>query len=177
MLHALGPAQVADMDKAVDSVLDFDESTEISQVANAAFDGHTDRELLMQRIPWVGCQLAHAEGDATLRWIDVEHNAFDLIADIDELRRVFHALRPGHLADVDEALDSLLKFDEGSVVGHTDDASLDVSALGITMLGIKPRIRCELLESERNTLFVFVVLQNFDLDLIADVYQVFRVSK
>jgi len=38
MLHALGPAQVADVHQAVDAVFDFDEGSEVSQIANLAFD-------------------------------------------------------------------------------------------------------------------------------------------
>src|SRR5215469_4914335 len=90
---------------------------------------------------------------------------------------MLHTLRPCHFADVDKALNSLFEFDEGSVVGNADDASLDVRTLRITVLGIKPRIRRELLKSERNALLVFVVLQNFDLDLIANVYKIFGVSE
>src|SRR5271157_559881 len=61
MLHALGPAQIADVDQAVDAVFDFNEGAEVGQVANAAFDRHADGEFLMQRIPRVRRQLAHAE--------------------------------------------------------------------------------------------------------------------
>ena len=109
--------------------------------------------------------------------IDVEHHALDDVADVDQLRRMLHALRPRHLADVDQAFDALLQFDERAVVGHADDASGNVRALGITMLGIEPRIGRELLESERDALLLFVVLQNLDLNLIADVDQVFGVSE
>ena len=42
------------------------------------------------------------------------------------------------------------------------------------MLSVEPRIGRELFETERNTLLVFVVLQDFDLNLIANVDQVAR---
>src|SRR5580658_2510332 len=90
---------------------------------------------------------------------------------------MLHALRPRHFADVDQAFNSLLEFDEGAVVGDADDASADVSALGIAMLGVEPGVGSELLESQGDALLVFVVLQNFDLNLIADVDQIFRVSQ
>src|SRR6201997_294405 len=67
--------------------------------------------------------------------------------------------------------------DEGSVVGDTDDASGDVRARRITVLGVEPRIGRELLESQRDALFIFVVLENLDLNLIADVDQVLGVSQ
>ncbi len=60
---------------------------------------------------------------------------------------MFGALRPGHLADMDESLNPLLQFYECTVVGHTDHASTNVRADGITVLGIEPGIRRELLEA------------------------------
>ena len=104
--------------------------------------------------------------------IDVEHDALDLIADVDQLRGMLHALGPGHLADVDQTFDALLEFDEGSVVGDADDAAGDMRADRITVLSVEPRIGRELLEAERHALFLFVVLENLDLDLVADVDQV-----
>ena len=177
MLHALGPAQVADVDQAVDAVFDLDEGTEIGQVAHAAFDRHADRELLVQRIPRIGGQLAHPERDASFSRIHVEDHAFDLVANVDQLRRMLHPLRPCHFADVDQPFDALLEFDECSVVSNADDASANVSADGIAMLGVEPRIRRELLEPQRDALLIFVVLENLDLDLIADVDEIFGVGQ
>src|SRR3954471_2250887 len=85
---------------------------------------------------------------------------------------MLHALRPGHLAHVNQAFNSLLEFDERSVVGHADDASAHVSAYRITMLGIEPRIRRELLESQRHALLFLVVLENFYLDLATNIHEV-----
>src|SRR5580692_1370219 len=45
------------------------------------------------------------------------------------------------------------------------------------MLGVEPGVGRELLESQRDALLVFVVLQNLYLNLIADVHQIFRVSQ
>src|SRR5512141_2323777 len=90
---------------------------------------------------------------------------------------MLHPLRPRHFADVDEAFDSLLEFYERAVVGHADDASADVRSLGIAVLRIQPWIRRQLLESERNALLIFVVLENLDLDLIAHIHQILGVSE
>ncbi len=43
MLDALGPAQVGDVDEAVDAVFDLDEGAEVGEVADAAFDDGADR--------------------------------------------------------------------------------------------------------------------------------------
>src|SRR5438874_9634221 len=81
-------------------------------------------------------------------------------------------LRSGHFADVDQAFNSLLQLDEGSVVGHADHASANMRAHGIAVLGVEPRVRRELLKPERYALFVAVELEDLDLNLIADVHQV-----
>ena len=90
---------------------------------------------------------------------------------------MFHALRPGHLADVDQAFNALFQLHERAVVGHTDHASANMCALGIAMLGIEPGVGRELLESQRNALLIFVVLQDLHLNLIANVDQIFGVSQ
>src|SRR5207302_6673160 len=48
VLHALGPAHVADVDEAVDAFLDLDEDSEIRDVADLALDHRTRRVLLGQ---------------------------------------------------------------------------------------------------------------------------------
>src|SRR6202012_387186 len=115
--------------------------------------------------------------NTSLGRVHIDYHAFDNVADVDQLRRMLHALRPSHLTDVDQAFNSLLQFDERTVVRNADDATGNVRALGITMLRVEPRIRRELLESKRDTLLLFVVLQNLHLNLIADVDQVFGVSE
>ena len=76
-----------------------------------------------------------------------------------------------------QAFDSLFELNERAVVGHADHAPVHVRADRITMLGIQPRVRRELLESQRDALLVAVVLQNFYLDLIADIHQIFGMSQ
>src|SRR6266850_1006674 len=172
MLHALGPAHVADVNQAVDAVFNLDECAELGEVAYFSFDGRTDGILIVQLLPWIRRQLLHAERDAALAGIHAEHHGLDLIANVDDLRWVLHALRPGHLAHVHQAFDALLEFDERAVVGGADDASFDVCADRVALDGVEPRIRRELLEAERYALLLSVVLQNFYLDLVADVDEV-----
>src|ERR1700685_926611 len=177
MLHAFGPTQVADVDQSVDAIFDFDERAEVGQVADATFHGHSYREFFVQQIPGIGSQLPHTQGDSPLGRIHVEHYAFHLIADIDQLRGMLHALGPSHLADVNQAFNALFQLDERAVVGDADHASTNVRAHGITMLGIKPRVGRELLEAQRDPLLILVIFQNLNLNLIADVHQIFRMCQ
>src|SRR6185369_11245157 len=177
MLYALRPAQVADVDEAVDPVLDFDKRAEIGEVAYAPFNRRPHGILFVQLIPWIGRQLPHAERNTSLSRVDADHNAFHLVADIDQLRRMLHPLGPGHFADVYQSFDALLKFHECAVIRYADDSAADMSAYRVAMLRIKPRIRGQLLESQRNPLLIFVVLQNLDLNLIADIHEITRVRQ
>src|ERR1700686_3516908 len=177
MLYAGGPAQVADMHQAIDSVLDFNESAKLGQIADPALDRRSYRILVMQRIPGVGRELPHAQRDPALGRVHAQHHAIHFVADVDQLRRMLHPFRPRHFAHVDQAFNALLEFYKSAVIGDADHASVDVCAHGVAMLRIQPRIRRELFESERNALLVFVVLQDFHLNLVADVDQIARVRQ
>ena len=86
----------------------------------------------------------------------------------DELRGVLHALRPGHLGDVDEALDALLELDERAVVGERDDLALDARADRVLLVGAVPRVLLDLLEAQADALGGGVELEDDDADLVAD---------
>src|ERR1700739_2698299 len=53
MLDALGPAQVGDVNQAVDAILDFDEGAEVGEVANATFDNGSGRITLREGLPGI----------------------------------------------------------------------------------------------------------------------------
>ena len=71
-------------------------------------------------------------------------------------------LCPAHLANVDETLDTLLDLDEGAVVGHRNDLTLNAIIDLITILDLSPWMRRELLHAERDTLLVLVEIKNDD---------------
>ena len=83
MLYALGPAQVADVHQAIDAVFDLNECAEVGQIANTSFHLLAHREFLMQAVPRVRGQLAHAERNAALAWIHIQYHALNLVADVD----------------------------------------------------------------------------------------------
>src|SRR6266699_1789470 len=168
MLHAFRPAQIANVHQSVNSLFNFNERAKVCEIAHAPFNRGAHGILLDKAVPRIGCKLPHPERNPPLAWIDAQHHAFDLITYIDQLRRMFGALRPGHFADMDEAFDSLLKLDECSVISHADDAPVHMRADRIAMLGIQPWVRRELLESQRDSLLVAIKLEYLHLNLIAD---------
>src|ERR1700722_1867861 len=177
MLHALGPTQIGDMDQTVDAILDLDEGAEVGEIAHAAFHDGACRITLRQVLPWIFEQLLHAERDAAVVGVDGENDSLDLVAGLDHLRRMLHPLGPSHLGDVDQAFNALLQFDEGAVIGDAEDAAAHARANGIALHGVEPRVRRQLLETERDALLVLVELQHLDLDLVVDVDQVARVRQ
>src|ERR1700751_3366058 len=90
---------------------------------------------------------------------------------------MLHPLRPCHFTHVDKPFDSLLKLNESSVVGDAQNSSFNVRAYWITLRGIEPRVRRELLKTKRNPLLVLVELQNLYVDLIANVHQITRMRE
>ena len=177
MFHPLGPAQIAHVDQAVDSILDLDKRTKVGKVSDPALHRHTHGILIVQSVPRIGRELPHAQRDSALSRIHVENHALDLIAYIHQLGRMLHALGPGHFADVNQAFDALFEFYECAVVGDADYAPGYMSAHWIAVFRIEPGIGGQLLESERHPLLIFIVFQHLDLDLIADIHQIARMRQ
>ncbi len=171
----LRPGQVADVDQPVDAILDADEDAEVGDVADLALQDRADRVVLLDEIPGVVLELLHAEADALLVQVDVEHDGLDLLAHVHELARVLDALVPGHLGDVDQPLDALLELDEGAVVRHGDDLALHHRADRVAIRDVAPGILAQLLVAEADALGLSVELEDADLHLVADLEDLRRV--
>jgi hypothetical protein len=78
---------------------------------------------------------------------------------------------------MDEAFNALFQFDERAVIGHADDASVNVRAHRVAVFGVEPGVGRQLFETERDALFVFVILKDLDLNLVADIDKVARVRQ
>ena len=80
--------------------------------------------------PGVFVQLLEAQGDAPAFLIDRQHLALDLLTLFDHFAGVAYLAGPGHVADVQQAVDAFLDFDKGAVIGEVADAALDHRAGG-----------------------------------------------
>ena len=132
--------------------------------------------LLDQLVPGIALDLLEAERDAPRRRIDAEHHRLDVVADVEDLRRVLDPLAPRHLADVDEALDARLELDEGAVVGEADRLAADARAGRVAIHDRRPRIGDQLLVAERDALGRLVVLEDHDFDVLVDLEHLRRVA-
>ena len=164
------------MDHAVDALFDADEDAVVGDASGPC------RAILSPGL-YFSVKSVHGSGSSCLRprlmrlalRVDLEHLALDLLADLEELRRVLDLLGPAHLADVDEALDARLELDERAVVGDRHDLAADLLARRVRLLGVVPRIFLGLLEAERDALGLGVVLEDLDGDLVADLEHLARV--
>src|ERR1035437_3789567 len=167
MFDALGPGQIAHVDQAVDAFLDFDEGAEIGHVAHPALHHAAHAVAAIDCGPGVGFELFEAEGDAAVLGVHLQNHGFHPITGLDHLGWMFHAPRPGHLADVDEAFHAGFEFHESAVIGDVDHAADDAAVHGVALQHRVPRVRLELLDAERDALLGAVELENNDGDVPA----------
>ena len=73
------------MHQTVDAFFELNEQTEVREVANDAFLLGLDRVTLVDLGPRVLLQLLQAEGHLAVFAVDVEDNAFDFVADTQEI--------------------------------------------------------------------------------------------
>ena len=168
VLDALAPGQVGDVDQPVDALVDADEDAEVGDVPDLTLDDGAHGPLQLDAVPGVLLELAHAEGDALVLHVHAEHDGLDEVADGDQLGRVLDPLVPGHLGDVDQALDAVFQLDEGAVVGDRDHLAAHDGSDRVLVVGLLPRIGPDLLVAEADPLGLGVELQHLDLDGLAD---------
>ena len=156
------------MQQAVDPLFDLDEGAVIGQVADLALDRAADRVPFGHAVPRVLLGLLHAQRDLWLLLVDAQHDDLDLVPDLHQFAGVTDPLRPGHLADVHQALDALLQLDEGPVAHHVDHGTLDPAADRVLLVAPVPGAGLLLLQAEGDLLLLAVDVQNHDLDFLVD---------
>ena len=163
------------MHQAIDSLDDFDECTEVREIADLAGEARTNGELLVQRAPRIRLHLLETERDLFVFGVDLEDLDVHIVVDGQDLGRMAHIAGPTHLGDVDQTLDALLQLHERPVVDDGDHATGDHRGLRILALDIIPRIGLKLLETQRDPFAITVELEHLDLEFLPDGDQVGRV--
>src|SRR5215472_12413755 len=80
---------------------------------------------------------------------------------------MFHALGPGQIGHVHEAVNAFFDFDEGAEVGHVAHPPFYNRTHAVAAVDGGPRIRLKLFEAERNAAFFRVHFQHDCLNLVA----------
>ena len=119
----VGPVHLGDVDQAFDALFDLDEAAVVRDVRDLAEQPRVRRVAPRDVLPRVRAELLDAERNALALAIELEDAHVDLVADLDDLRRVLDAL-PRHVGDVQQAVDAA-EVDERAVVGQVLDHALD----------------------------------------------------
>ena len=163
------------MNQTVDSLINTDEDTEISDVLDLTFDDCTDRELLANHFPWIRLNLLETEGDTAIRNIQSQDNSLNLVTYRKNLVWMLDTLGPAHFRDVDQAFNAIFQLNECAVVREADYFALNLTTNRVNAFNFQPWIRSDLLQAERNTLTFTVVFKNLDFDLLTNREDIRRV--
>jgi len=112
-------SKFGDMYEALDAFLDLDEGAERDQLGDLSVDDLVDLAVLEHLLPWILLGLLETQRDALPLTVDVEDAHFDLLPDVQDLRRVVH-VAPRQLGDMDEAVDAV-QVDERSEIDDVGD--------------------------------------------------------
>ncbi len=104
-----GPGKVGHVNHAVDAFFQFHKRAVGGHVADGALDLLADHVADFDLVPWVRLELADAEGDLLLVFVDAEDHRFDFLAEREHVERTGDALGPREFGDVDEASPHLLR--------------------------------------------------------------------
>src|ERR1700694_1544638 len=156
------------MHQAVDTPGESDENAEIRDRFDLAADLVAAVVVLGELLPRIGLALLHAEADAAAFLVDVEHHDLDFLADVHHLGGIHVLVGPVHFRDVNQAFDALFDLDEAAIVGDVRDLAEETSVRRVAPCDVLPRIRAQLLQSQRHTLAFAIELQNPHIDLFTD---------
>ncbi len=112
--------------------------------------------------------------DALVGLVDREHDGFDFVALLENFGRVVDLAGPGHVGDVDHAVDAFFEFHERTVSGEVADLALDGGADRVAELDLVPWIRLELADAERDLLLLLADAENDRIDFLTDLENVGR---
>src|SRR6185436_12862051 len=165
-----------DVEQAVDARLELDEGAELGQPDHLALHVRPDRELAGHVLPRVALELLETQRDPLVLLVDVEDDRLDRLPLLQELRGMGHVPRPRHVGDVEEAVDPRLELHEGPEVREVAHLPLHLHARPEPLLDRVPRIGLDLLHAERDPLLPLIDRQDHDLDVVANVDELGRVS-
>ncbi len=164
----LCPGKVGDVDKTVHAFFDFHEHTEVGEVAHLGGVAAADGIFGFDVLPGIGLELLDAEAHLAVVAVEGEHNGFDFVAFLEEILSGAQVLAPAHLAHVDKTFHAGSHFEECTVVGHNHYAAFNLVAdLEVGVEGI-PGMGLELLETEGDTFFLVVEVQDNDIELLVE---------
>src|SRR5690606_15267849 len=161
------PADVRQVDQAVDAAVQADEDAEVGDRLDLAVDLVALLVDGREGLPRVGRDLLDAQRDAATLLVHVQHHDLELVADLHHLGRVDVLVGPVHLGHVHQALDARLDLDERAVIGDVGDLAEHAGVGRVAARDVVPRILAQLLEAEADAVALAVVLEHADVELLA----------
>src|SRR5690242_7642941 len=161
-------AELRHGDEALDVAAEIDDDTLVHEADDAAAHLRADGVRLTDPQPRILLRLLQTEGNPLVLGVDVQNENGDGISLLQHLRRVLHPLGPGHVGNVDQAVDAGLDFDECAEAGQVADLAGDPGAHRVLLRQGHPRILLGLLHAQGDLLFGFIHLEYHGFDRFAD---------
>src|SRR6185312_3591647 len=171
VLEALGPGHFREMDQALDTLLELDESAIVGNREHPAVDSRADWITLGGIEPWIWRQLLKSEGNALLVLIEFEDLHLNFIAHVDQIAGVGEAA-PAHVGDVQQAIDSA-EVDESAVIGEILNGAGEDGVFAEVLHGggalVVEFVLEDFLAADDDIASFFVELDDSDIQLLAEV--------
>src|SRR5579859_7284837 len=153
--------------KSFDVFAKLDERAECGDTRDFAFHDLADLVLLEPLAPDV-VDLLDAKRDAAIIGIDLQNLGGDGFALFENFMRILDALRPAHVADVDESVKAFFDFDKGAELRDVAYFAGDDGADRVLIRNQQPRIGKRLLDAKRDAAVAGLDVQNDDVYFFAD---------
>ena len=164
--------QFGDVQQTFESAFEAHEYAEVGDFGNGSGDDLPSRIPIGDFLgPRILGELFQSQGDSSSLLVDGEHATLDFLAFFDDLVGMADLADPGHVADVQQAVDAFLDFNKGTVVGEVPHGTLDDGAGGIAFDDLIPGVVLGLLYAEGDFLLFLVDTQHDHFDIVVDLHQ------
>ena len=154
------------MNQSLHTVLERRKCAEVNNLDNVHADVLADVMKILNLVPGVFPRLLETEGKTLVLHIDAQDNGLDILALLENLRRMLNSLGPRHVGDVDEAVNPLLQGQKGPEIRHVADPARHRGTHGVRILDLEPGIFLQLFHAQGDPLVLLVSVEDKGLNLI-----------
>src|SRR5215470_13811791 len=140
----LGPAHLRDVDQALHTRLELDESAVVGDIGDRALESGADGVFGGYAFPWVGFELLDAKADSLGLGVDADDLHLHRVANIHDLGRMVDA-SPCHVGDMQKPVYAA-EVDEGAIVGDVLHHAVDDLTLFEAGYNLAPLLGARLFE-------------------------------
>src|ERR1700680_992098 len=165
------------MNHAVDALFEFNKSSVGGHVPNPAFDARSNDILVLDYIPGIGLELANAQRNLLLLFVDSKDNGFNQLALTEHIRGTGNSLGPGEIRNMDQSFNTFLNLHKRAVRDQVCHLAMHCGADRESLFDFVPWVALCLFESERYALFLFVDIEDDNVNFLTDLEKFARVSE